>query len=105
MEQTDDLNDTAAAVLELESWFRKKVHRSLLSRPKPVVRDSWGPNRREDFVRFLLQGFPGIGTALAEAILKRFGRVPLSWNCTLAELRSVPGIGERRAKTLWELLQ
>jgi ERCC4-type nuclease len=105
VEQTDDLHDTAAAVLELESWFRKKVHRSLLSRPKQVVRDSWGPNRREDFARFLLQGFPGIGTALAEAILKRFGRVPLSWNCTLAELRSVPGIGERRAKTLWELLQ
>jgi len=32
VEHTDDINDTAAAVLELEAWFRKDVHRSLLSR-------------------------------------------------------------------------
>ena len=70
-----------------------------------MARDSWGTSTREDFARFLLQGFPGIGTALADAILERFGAVPLSWCCTFDELKSVPGIGERRAKTLWELLQ
>ncbi|MDD5501336.1 MAG: hypothetical protein PHH57_06620, partial [Candidatus Omnitrophica bacterium] len=89
----------------LEAWFRKKVHRSLLSRPKQTVRDSWGKSSQEDIHRFLLQGLPGIGTVLAEAILERFGKAPLSWSCTFDELKFVPGIGERRSKALWELLQ
>jgi len=105
VEHTDDINDTATAVLELEKWFGKKVHRSLFARPKHTVRDTWGKSSQEDVARFLLQGFPGIGTALAEAILERFGKAPLSWSCTFDELKSVPGIGERRSKALWELLQ
>jgi ERCC4-type nuclease len=56
-------------------------------------------------MKFLLQGFPGIGISLAEAMLERFGGAPLSWSCTYDELRSVPGIGEKRSKALWELLQ
>jgi ERCC4-type nuclease len=105
VEYTDDINDTADSVVELDKWFRKKVHRSLLTRPKQAARDSWGTSSLEDVMKFLLQGFPGIGTVLADAILERFRRVPLSWNCTLDELKSVPGIGNRRAKELWELLQ
>jgi len=105
VEHTDDINDTADSVIELDKWFRKKVHRSLLARPKQAARDSWGTRREDDVMKFLLQGFPGIGTVLADAILERFGRVPLSWSCNLDELRSVPGIGEKRAKELWELLQ
>lgn len=105
VEHTDDINDTATAVLELENWFGKKVHRSLLTRPKHTVRDTWGKSSQEDIARFLLQGFPGIGTMLAEAILERFEKAPLSWSCSFEELKSVPGIGERRSKALWELLQ
>jgi ERCC4-type nuclease len=37
VEHTDNINDTATAVIELETWFRKKVHRSLLSRPKQTA--------------------------------------------------------------------
>jgi ERCC4-type nuclease len=98
VEYTDDINDTADSVVELVKWFRKKVHRSLLTRPKQAARDSWGTSSLEDVMKFLLQGFPGIGTVLADAILERFSRVPLSWSCTLDELRSVPGIGEKRKK-------
>jgi len=105
VEHTQDIEDTAAAVLELESWFRKEVHRSLLSRPKRPCRDSWGTSSQRDFARFFLQGLPGVGSVLAEAIFDRFGRVPMSWDCTLEELKSVYGIGEKRARALWEMLQ
>ncbi len=57
------------------------------------------------FGRFLLQGFPNIGPTLASSILERFGKIPLSWNCTLDELKTVPGMGERRAEALWKLLK
>jgi len=62
-------------------------------------------NLHGDFGRFLLRGFPHIGPTLANSIVERFGRVPLSWSCTLDELKSVPGMGEHRAEALWKLLR
>lgn len=105
VEYTDDINDTAAAVLELESWFRKDVHRSLLTRPKILANNGWGLSNKRDMARFLLQGFPGVGSTLAEQIFDHFGRVPLRWDCSFEELLSVYGIGEKRAKALWEALE
>jgi len=105
VEQTTDINDTAAAVLEIEAWFRKDVHRSLLNRPKTTTRDSWGLSDKRSTARYLLQGFPGVGATLAEQIFDHFGKVPLRFDCTLEELMSVYGIGKKRAKVLWETLQ
>lgn len=105
VEHTDSLDDTAAAVLELEAWFKKDVHRSLLTRSKTPIKNDWGLSNRRDFGRFFLQGLPGVGSTLAEQIFDHFGRVPLRWDCTLEELMSVYGIGKKRAKVLWEILQ
>jgi len=105
VEHTDDINDTAAAVLELEAWFRKDVHRSLLSRPKTATKDSWGLGDKRSAARYFLQGFPGVGATLAEQIFDHFGKLPLTWACTQEELMSVYGIGRKRAKVLWETLQ
>ena len=104
VEYTDDVNDTAAAVLEMESWFRKEVHRSLLTRPKQTAHNTWGTSNQRDFARFFLQGLPGVGSVLAEAIYDHFGKVPMSWDCTQDELKEVYGIGAKRAKVLWEVL-
>ncbi len=105
IEYTASIEDTAKAVLEMESWFRKEVHRSLLTRPKRVSRDSWRTSSQRDFALFFLQGLPGVGSVLAEAILERFGRIPMSWTCSLDDLKTVDGIGDKRARALWELLQ
>ena len=50
-------------------------------------------------------GFPGIGVGVADSILAHFGRVPLKWDCTVAELIKVPGVGKVRAKALVEALK
>jgi len=105
VETTDDLQDTAAAVLELEAWFRKDTHRSLLTRPKSMAKDSWGLSNKRDVARYLLQGFPGVGSTLAEQIFDHFHKVPLRWDCSYEELLSVYGIGEKRARVLWEALE
>ena len=46
-----------------------------------------------------------VGTVLAEAILERFGRIPMCWTCSMDELNTVDGIGNKRARALWKLLQ
>ena len=105
VEQTIDINDTASAVLELETWFRKDIHRSLLARRKSTAKDSWGLGNRRDIARYLLQGFPGVGSTLAEQIFDHFQGIPLRWNCSYEDLLTVYGIGQRRAQVLWETLQ
>lgn len=101
VEITDSINDTAERIVEMQAWWSKPVHSSVYTRPKTSARDTWG-NR--DVARFVLQGFPGVGSTLAESILERFKRLPLRWDCSLEELAQVKGVGKRSAQKLWNFL-
>lgn len=105
VERTDSLDDTAAAVLELEAWFRKDVHRSLLTRSKTPIKNDWGLSNRRDMARYFLQGFGGIGASKAEAIFDYFDGIPLSWTVSPQEMMSVPGIGPKLAQSLFKALE
>ncbi len=96
---------TATIVTELVGWLAKKHHLSMKTRPKAVDRDGWGRATDRDWAVFLLQGFPGVGPVLAEAIYDRFGRVPLAWTCTEKELGEIDGIGPKRARDLIRYLE
>jgi ERCC4-type nuclease len=101
---TPSITDTADLIHCLESWLRKPVHLSLLRRPTANQSSEWGTATDRDWGRHLLQSFPGVGVVLADAILDTFGRVPLAWTCSYPEFLTVPGIGERRARALWQSL-
>jgi len=105
VERTDSVLDTVGALQEMAEWFTKGEHRSLLGRPKRAARNAWYTREDRDWGRFLLQGFPGIGSTLAEAIFDHFGRVPLRWDCTKEELLEIEGIGKKRAGELWRMLE
>jgi DNA excision repair protein ERCC-4 len=49
---------------------------------------------------YILQGFPGIGPERAHQLLARFGSVEAITRAGVEDLCSVPGIGERIARTL-----
>jgi len=103
VERTTDINDTVSAVLELEEWFKKDTHQSLLTRHKHN-KDSWGLANNREMARFLLQGFPGVGGTLACEIFDTFSCIPLQWSISKEELMEVPGIGVKRAQALWKVL-
>jgi len=102
---TASLDETAGVVSAAESWFRKGAHRSLYRRPTAASSTGWGKATDRDWARHFLQGFPGVGSVLAEAIFDRFGRVPLGWEVSYQELSSVDGIGPKRARSLWTALE
>ena len=104
VEWSSNLQDTILIVEEVESYLRKGVHASLMTRPKHEVKGEWGDFNKRDWARFFLQGFPGVGNRIAEAIFDTFGRVPLKWDCTEEELKSVPRIGKKTAEMLFKLL-
>lgn len=100
---TENTKDTARWVTNFAGWSAKERHSSLRRRPGPST--PWGHVSDEDWAVHLLQGFDGLGSEKARAIVKHFGKVPLGWEVTEEELRGVPGIGKVLAHRLWAALQ
>lgn len=53
-------------------------------------------------LRSAVDDLPGVGPAARTALLKRFGSLAGASEATFAELAAVPGIGRKRAQTLYE---
>lgn len=103
VEQTDDANDTVAAVLNLHDYLRKPKHHSLVRRPGPV--SPWGKATNQDWLAHFLQGLEGVGPELAKNLIEHFGgRSPIEWRVGERELRDVKGVGPKKAKQMVEAL-
>lgn len=102
---TASLDETAGLVAAAEAWFQKGAHRSLYRRPTAAQTTDWGKATDRDWARHFIQGFPGVGSVLAEAIFDRFSRVPLAWDVSFQDLASVDGIGPKRSRALWTALE
>jgi len=105
VEHTSSPADTVEALLEMERYYSKDSHLSMITRPKTAARDEWYRRTNREWAIFILQGFPGIGPTLAQEIFDYFGRVPLKWDCTKEEMMRVPGLGTNRVNRLWEVLE
>lgn len=99
----DDYDDIVTYVMHLDMWMSKEQHFALFNRPSGP-KGVWVVPSAEEMQSWLLQGFEGIGPALADAIIERFGRVPLAWTCTIDELMQVPKLSSKRAYYLWNFL-
>lgn len=103
VEYTSDMDDTLQCLAWLEEWFKRDKHSSLERRPGPV--SMWGTPSNEDYQRHLIMGLPGVGPELAERIRSAFGGVPFGWRVTEEALKSVPGIGVKKAKAIFDTLE
>lgn len=54
--------------------------------------------------KFCVQGLPGIGDVVSEALLERFGSVRRVYAASAKELQKVPGVGKVRAAAIEEFL-
>lgn len=100
---TEDTRDTARWTRSFAQWSTKKRHAALSRRPGPT--SPWGHISNEDWAVHLLQGFDGLGSEKARAIVRHFGGVPFSWSVSEAELMEVPGVGKVLARRLMNALK
>lgn len=109
VEETANINSTVERISELEAYFRQDIHRSLNTRHKPVLRDSWGqPERRHRGTRmldFFYQGIEGVGVTLADELVRRYPAPVDLCQASLEDLLTVPSIGAKRAQTIYRFLR
>lgn len=80
-------------------WKRSlKKYKPIITRYKPRF---LSPKER---LVYILEGFPGVGGKLAENILYHYRTLKNFANTTLSELMSIEGIGDKKAREIYELL-
>lgn len=96
---TENLSETVECVQYLEGYFKKKTHRGLDVRGG--VSSPWGKPTNREYAVYMLQGLPMIGPEIAERIYDTFG-LPLRLTVTPEQLMEIDGIGEKKARAIWE---
>ncbi|WP_449461604.1 ERCC4 domain-containing protein [Tardisphaera miroshnichenkoae] len=91
-EQTANL----LVVLAKRRWERREAKLQIRQRPRVL-------SLREKQL-YVIQGLPGVGTELAERLLKHFGSVRSVMKASESELMAVDGIGKAKASSISSLL-
>jgi DNA excision repair protein ERCC-4 len=71
----------------------------------PVLPAGYKPKRLKNRQLFFLQGIPSVGPSLALRLLQVFGNVEGVLNATINDLRTIEGIGKRKAAAIREFLE
>lgn len=100
---TDGLAETISFVQWYVKWVSKARHDGLRARPK--AKDDWNSGKSPERQIHFLQGLPGVGVKTAEAMVGRFGGVPMRWDVGEEELRELPGVGSKKAAELVRFLE
>lgn len=98
---TESLTGTANLLTYLSTWLDKDSHSGLDVRPNP--QSEFGVTTEKDWAIHLLQGFPMMGPKTASSLYTSLG-LPLEFTCTLDQLKTVPGVGPKRAARWWRML-
>jgi len=99
----DDMDDVVFYHKALVEWLNAGKHFGLFTRPGGP-KGTWTIPTVEEAQSWILQGFQGIGPALADSIINHFGKIPLAWTCSLSELARVPRLSTKRAQILYQTL-
>ncbi|WP_414838213.1 DEAD/DEAH box helicase [Candidatus Nanosalina sp. VS9-1] len=68
------------------------------------IRGEKSPKSDKQLQEFVVAGLPGVNTKIAERILNEFGSIQKVVNASEEELKSVEGIGDKKASTIRDLL-
>lgn len=68
------------------------------------VRPGRKPKARSEMQEFLVAGLPHVNTVLSRRLLKKFRTARKVFNAKPEKLKGVEGLGEEKAKRIWELI-
>jgi len=94
---TKDYKDTARFIRVLEKRLQKPA-REISLRVKKRTRNIFEQQEQ------VIEGFPGIGPALAKEILKKFRTIKKFSNAEIAELSKIKKLGKKKAELIKNIL-
>lgn len=104
VDYTESVDDTVAYIRQVSEFLSREKHPGLYSRPS--AQGAWFVPSAREIDLWILQSFPGVGPSIADKIIEKFdGKIPMGWTCTLNDLLSIPGLGNKKARDMWEALQ
>lgn len=92
-----DLHETIHIINSIWNTVIKEK-RAVIIRYKPKFMDE------EEMKLYIIQGLPNIGPKLAERLLMRFRTVRGVFTSTLADLKDVEGIGDKKARDIMRII-
>lgn len=95
---TVSISDTFNTVMSIYDYCQKATSSSSLT--GRVRKMKWGDGTAKEFAVFMAEGIPGIGRTRAEALVKKFGGLPVALTATREELLEVEGIGPKAADSI-----
>jgi len=95
---TPDSRGTAEQIKRIAHREQFQKDRSLQIRVKQKCPDI---NRQQEFI---VAGLPNVSTTLSKRLLKEFRTVKKIFSTKEEKLKKVEGLGEKKAKSIWELL-
>ena len=70
-----------------------------------AVRADKSPTTDEELQKYVVGGLPGVNTKIAERLLKEFDTIQSVYTASFEELKTVEGIGEKKASEIRELIE
>ncbi len=96
---TSDEDDTAGMIFTIAKREQEELKRTVAIRGRKKTKTIY------DAQKFLIAGLPAINSKMSTTLLKKFKTPEHVFTASEEELKKVPGIGEKKAKTIKKLLQ
>lgn len=95
---TQSIEDTVQTIQTIYDYCAKATSSSSLT--GRVRKMKWGDGTAREFAVFFAEGIPGIGRTRAEALVEKFGGLPIQLTVTRDQLLEVEGIGPKAADSI-----
>ena len=95
---TEDEKDTANFLILTSKKYEK-------TKTEHSIRQTKTAKTSEEQKQFILEGFPGIGPALAKKLLKEFGSLKNIFNASEKDLEKIPNFNQKKGEEFLKLLR
>ena len=103
LEHAKNSTELVQVVQDLQSYFNKKEHNSLKSRPR--IQTNWLVPSRDERVVYFYSGLPGLGMTGARKLYERFSNPMSLYGASIEEIMEVPRIGKSVAANIHNFLR
>ncbi len=103
IEYAETDQDLVDVVNEWQTYLDNDQHRSIQSRPR--LDKDWAVPKKDEQVRYWMQGLPGISSVRAKMLQKKFKTPQALFSASVEDIMSIDGFGKKISADICEFLK